>query len=675
MFFDNKDLVSRKHARIRQAPDYIDTGWIPPTEFPNLKGNISMLSFDTETKETDFDKGPGWARSQGHIVGVSVAARDSVGNEGAWYFPLRHEIEPQFNMNTQNVFGWLTHVLDSPSVPKVGANLTYDIGWLAEEQVTVTGELHDVQFAEALLDSEAKVALEVLGRKYVKRGKESSAMYEWQAQAYPNTPETKRRGDIYRTPAKLVGPYALDDAILPLHIFDKQQPLLRAENLEYVYRLECDLIPLMIKMRQEGVTIDRSRAKDMLEKLQAETTQMFQQIKNDYDFALESSDSGQVAKLLAKAKIETPTTEAGNPSIQKEWLASLTHPLGKLINDIREHEKICGTFLQAYILDKSIDIYGSNNLAKLHPQFHQLKGDENGTVVGRFSSSSPNLQNIPSRTKLGKAVRTCFVPDAGHSHWQKNDYSQIHYRILAHNAVGPGADELRLRYIENPKTDYHTDVYMKVAPLMGWSTTDKEVIKDKRRPIKNVNFGLLYGQGKDALSYKSGLTGYQADEFFEAYHKGAPYVKPTMELIAKEVQKLGYVETLLGRRIRFPLWEPNKKDWDNPEFPLHFDAAIRKWGSAIKRAYDYRGVNYKFQGSEPDIMKKGLRDCWQSGVFDVTGVPRLTVHDEIDFSVRDQSPTTREAFDFIRATMQNSIQLRVPVYVDESTGPTWGEAD
>jgi DNA polymerase I-like protein with 3'-5' exonuclease and polymerase domains len=142
-----------------------------------------------------------------------------------------------------------------------------------------------------------------------------------------------------------------------------------------------------------------------------------------------------------------------------------------------------------------------------------------------------------------------------------------------------------------------------------------------------------------------------------------------MKAIGAEVQQFGYVRTLLGRRIRFDLWEP---EGFKREQPLPFEQAIRNYGSRIRRAYEYRGVNYKFQGSEPDIMKTGMRACLRSGVFDHTGVPRLTVHDELDFSVRDQSPQTIEAFAFIRHTMQTAVPLRIPVKVDVSTGPNWG---
>jgi DNA polymerase-1 len=141
-----------------------------------------------------------------------------------------------------------------------------------------------------------------------------------------------------------------------------------------------------------------------------------------------------------------------------------------------------------------------------------------------------------------------------------------------------------------------------------------------------------------------------------------------MEAIEKEVHAYGYVTTLLGRRIRFNLWEP----MDGGE-PLPYEQAIRLYGSKIKRAFGYRGVNYKFQGSEPDIMKTALVKLYQSGVFAAVGYPLLTVHDELDFNKPDNSPATNEAFNFIRQTMENAVSLRVPLKVDMQVGCNWGQ--
>ena len=233
---------------------------------------------------------------------------------------------------------------------------------------------------------------------------------------------------------------------------------------------------------------------------------------------------------------------------------------------------------------------------------------------------------------------------------------------------------MRQSYIQNPDMDYHLKVYTEVAPLMGWSTTDEEVIKVKRRPIKNVNFSLLYGVGKDTMVFKylKGMSKAEIDAFFDAYYTGAPYVKPTMAAISAEAEQYGYITTLRGRRIRFNLWEPRGYNREK-SIALRYDQAIARYGSFIQLAFLYRAVNYKFQGTEPDIMKAGMLACWNSGVFDYTGVPRLTVHDELDFSVTEDSPAMREAFDFIQRTMETTTTMRVPIKVDADEGANWGE--
>lgn len=684
--FDKIELTTKKAAHVHALPPVPNLGWKPPSEFPNLMA-ATMLAFDCETKDPELTQaGPGWARHKGHIIGYSLAAIDRLGNIGRWYFPLRHEVEGHDNLDVNNCLAFAKHWLETPGLPKVGANVMYDIGWFAEEGIDVKGPFHDIQFAEALIDSTAReVNLDVLAQKYLNEHKASDGLREWIMAAYKPAP-TKWRGELYRTPPRLVGHYGEMDADQPLRIIQKQWPIIAAEGLGEVYDLEHGIIPLLIKMRQAGVYVDVPRAYAFGKELEGDISRLYEKIEHAYGYRLintkgdESSHSNQIGKLLDHLGISYPRTKPtktapnGNPSIQKEWLEVLEHPVAEDLLEIREMEKIKGTFVESYVLDKNVNGY-------IYPLFHPLRGEKNGTFLGRFSSSDPNLQNIPSRTELGKRVRKLFIPDPGHSHWRKHDYSQIHYRILAHYAVddprGPqgGAEALRQSYINDPDMDYHLKVYKDVAPLMGWSTTDEEVIKVKRRPIKNVNFSLLYGVGKDTMVYKylKGMSKEEVNAFFEAYYQGASYVKPTMAAISAEAEQYGYITTLRGRRIRFNLWEPRGYDPKRNSFPLPYDQAIDRYGSFIQLAFLYRAVNYKFQGSEPDIMKAGMLACWNSGVFDYTGVPRLTVHDELDFSVRDDSPAMREAFDFIQHTMETTTTLRVPIKVDADEGANWGE--
>lgn len=663
-----------------------------------------MLGVDTETHDPELQEaGPGWGRGpgKGEIVGVSIAAVDRVGNRGKWYFPIRHKVEPEYNLDANNVLPWLNYVLSNPAQPKVFANCIYDYGWLANEGVSIKGPLHDVQFAEALIDNNARVGLGELAKKYFNLHKTQDLAMEWVQAAYGksgNGPD-KWRQNIYRTSPRLIGPYAEDDADLTLKLLQVQYPLLDYEELTYAYRLECDLIPMMHAMRRAGVTVDVQGAYKMKAELETELVAMYESVWKDYGYDLvnadgeHSSDTKVLAGLLDHLSIPYTRTKPtsrfpdGQASISKEWLEDLkgTHPVGGLLNDIREHEKMVGTFLQSYIINKSVG-------GKLFPQFHQMKGETNGTKVYRFASSDPNLQNIPSRTKLGKRVRRLHIPDKGHALWRKHDYSQIHYRLLANSAVDAGdgsADALRKAYRDDPDMDYHFNVYQAVAPLIHWSTDYKyfdsgiimpmdqqnDEIVDHRRIIKNVNFSGLYGVGEKTLGarYLIGMDQKQIKAFLEGYHAGAPYIKATMEAIASQTERDGYVTTLLGRRIRFDLWEPIA--YSKNKLPaLPYDLAIQAYGSFIRLAGLYRAVNYKFQGSEPDIMKTGMLNLWNSGVFDFIGVPRVTVHDELGFSQHDESPETIEAFRYVQHMQENAIQLRVPVKVDAHTALNWGDA-
>lgn len=655
MFFDDEPIVTRRRALLKQPPPVPETGWRPPQYYPDLS-DAAVIAFDTETEETDFKHGPGWARDKGQICGFSVAAKDRRGNRGKWYFPIRHKYEPEWNLDPVTTLRWLRATLQTPHIPKVGANLLYDVGWLTTENIYVEGELHDIQFAEALLEDQGEVALDYLGVKYLGQGKETSLLYKWCAETYGGDVSGIQRENIYRAPPRLVGPYGEADADMPLDILDKQWPILAREGTLPLYRMECDLIYLLVRMRLAGVQIDVPFAEQLYTELGNDIRTLNDQLHRDSGVRANVNSPGDLAMVFDAVGIKYPRTQRGAPSFQKEFMKSLDHPIANLVNSIREHEKIRSTFVRSYLLE-------SNVKGRIFCQFHPLRGDDGGTITGRFSSSDPNLQNIPVRTKLGKRVRKAFTADPGHIAWEKDDHSQIEYRMLANFASGPGSEELRDTYNRDPKTDYHSVVHDNVLNLTGMDI--------ERRPIKNINFGLIYGQSEKSLGYKAGFKPDQAKAVFHAYHQGAPYVRPTMKAIGAEVQLNGFITTFLGRRVRFNLWEPI----NDRALALPYDAAIRQYGQMIRRAYEYRGVNYKLQGSAADVLKAGMHKCWRDGVFDVIGVPKLQVHDELDFSVIDDSPVQQEGYAYMRHCLEQAVSCNVPIRVDFGRGKNWGEIE
>jgi DNA polymerase I-like protein with 3'-5' exonuclease and polymerase domains len=301
----------------------------------------------------------------------------------------------------------------------------------------------------------------------------------------------------------------------------------------------------------------------------------------------------------------------------------------------------------------------------VYGQFHLLRGDEGGTRSGRFSSSTPNLQNLPSRDdELAPLVRGLFIPDDGHKQWRKYDYSQIEYRFLIHFAVNglhdDSADEVRRIFNANPQTDYH-DMTRDLVHRQTGQLLD-------RKPIKNINFGLIYGMGVDKLAGGLGLSVKEGKELFAAYHKGAPFAKATMDACSKEAMDFGTITTILGRKSRFDLWEPDSWGHDRENLALPYEQAILRYGK-IRRAYTHKALNRRLQGSAADLMKVAMLQCWEEGIFDETGVPRLTVHDELDFS----DPGGKdEAFRAMRHVLETAIPLRIPVKADCDIGPNWG---
>lgn len=670
MFWEDVPVVKgRAAAGPRIVPPTPETGWLPPTYLPDLSA-ARVISIDCETWDpelTDYKdadgnpvkgKGPGWARGVGHIVGISVGADGG----GRWYFPLRHEVEPEFNMDPEVVLAWAREQLGRPHQPKVGANIIYDVGWLQQEGVFVKGMLYDVQYAEALLDESEHVNLEALAQKYLHEGKDSSQLYQWCSRAYGGPANDRQRRNIYRTSPRLVGPYAESDADLPLRVIPLQWAALGAQGLLELFHMECKLTPLLVAMRFAGVRVHLERAEQLYHTLIERSKLAGAALDAMAGTHVDVNSAETIARAFDRLRVQYPKTAKGAPSFRKEWLEALDHPIGEAIREVRKLEKLAGTFVKGYILD-------AHRGGMIYGQFHPLRGDANGTRSGRLSGSQPNLQNLPSRDEeLAPMVRGLFVPDHYHRQWRRYDYSQIEYRFLIHFAVGPGSEEARRHFNLHPDTDYHDMTLDMVAPAAGWDVSTPAARKKNRKPIKNINFGLIYGMGVDKLSRSLGLSKKEGKKLFGVYHQSVPFADATMQMCIEEANRTGIVRTILNRASRFDMWSP--AGWGTEGTALPLAQALQAYGN-IERAFTHKALNRKLQGSAADLMKKAMVQCYEEGVFDVTGVPRLTVHDELDFS-DPGTAQTEEAFKYMQHVMETAIPLRIPVKADMEIGPDWG---
>ena len=346
-----------------------------------------------------------------------------------------------------------------------------------------------------------------------------------------------------------------------------------------------------------------------------------------------------------KNQIKYNFTEKGTASFTQDWLEQQNDGISKTILDIRKLDKIRNTFIKNMILEKAVG-------GRIHCQFNSM-----GTVTGRFSSSNPNLQQVPARDpELGPLIRSLFIPEENQD-WYCADYSQQEPRVLVHYAViknMESAKKVQEEFLNNDQTDFH-DMVAKMASI-------------ERKQAKTINLGLFYGMGNKKLARELGLDDDSAYELFNKYHTKVPFVKELSKQVAHVASTRGYIKTLLGRKRRFDKWEP-KDSFGNTAYSKA-EAMERYPDNELKRAYTHTALNALIQGSSADITKAAMLKIYESGITDEIDI-KLTIHDELDFSV-DKSK--QKCFEEAIQIMKNCVDIKVPLKIDVEKGDSWGTA-
>ena len=604
--------------------------WVAPDILPDLS-SASRIAVDLETKDPNLRvSGPGWATGNGHVTGIAIATDGWSG-----YLPIRHE--GGGNLDAGFVFRWLNKSL-STNCDKIFHNALYDVGWLRREGVTLNGKIQDTVIAAPLIDENRRqYSLNSLGLDYCKEIKDETLLTE-AAKSYGVDP----KAEMYKLPAKFVGEYAEQDAVLTLKLWDKLKKLLEIQKLEPIYELESSLIPLLVEMRWRGVRVDVNKAEETVDKLKQQEKDCIKQIKYKYGVDVDVWASASVAKAFDKAGLTYPRTQKTNaPSFTGKWLEGLDHGLPKLVVEARKLQKIRSAFIENMILEHSHN-------GRIHGQMHPLRGDSGGTVSGRFSYSTPNLQQVPARDPiLGPLVRGLFLPEEDHV-WGAYDYSQQEPRLTVHYASTmnlPGSDEAVSAY-RHDDADFHQIV----ADMAGIARKDAKVI----------NLSLSYGMGKNKLIQALGINELEAEALFNNYHSKVPFIKELTLSCSRRAENVGEITTLLGRKCRFDMYEARNEKTQ----PLPMDKAIEEYGQNIRRAFTYRAFNRLIQGSAADMTKQAMLDLWKEGI-----VPHIQVHDELDISVKNKEESRK-----IVEIMETCVDLNVPSKVDAEIGDTWGTA-
>jgi len=608
--------------------------WMPPQGFPDLS-EAKEIAVDLETCDPNLEKyGPGWPRKDGYIIGYALAVDGWQG-----YYPVAHQ--GGGNLDKRIVENFIKQVLLLPC-DKIMHNAAYDCGWLKAHGFEIKGRVVDTMVAAALVDENRfSFSLNALGFDYLKSTKSEQGLREAAAD-FGVSPKK----DMWKLPAMYVGAYAEQDAALTLKLWHHFQTLLRREEVESIFDLETELLPVLIDLTYKGIRFDRDKASRLIDQMQDREKKILTEIKKTVGVGVDIWAAASVAIAFDKQGIQYPRSKTNLPSFTKTFLETCEHPLAKLIVEAREINKTYGTFLQPYLDFSAAD-------GRIHPHVNQLRSDTGGTVTGRLSMSEPNLQQVPARHPvIGPAIRSLFLPEDGQL-WASNDFSSQEPRILVHYAslLGlPGVDKVMQSYKEDPDTDFH----QMVADMAGID----------RKQAKVLGLSITYGAGKNKIAAQLELPVDEAGEIIRDFHTKVPFLRGTIDAVMRRIEHPasgGCIRTLLGRKCRFPLFEPVA--WGiNKALP--YEQAVVEYGPRVKRAMTYKGLNRLIQGSAADQTKAAMLALHKAG-FNML----LQVHDELALSVDN-----REQAEEAARLMCQAADLEVPSRVDVEVGPSWGES-
>ena len=630
---------SALHHQFKGEMDMIDSDWNIPPEFPDLTG-YKEVAVDLETKDPNIKNlGPGWARKDGHIIGIAVAAGEYKG-----YFPMRHE--NGHNLDPKMTLKWIKKQMSVPEMDVVMHNATYDAGWLRAEGVEIKGRIIDTMITGALVDENRwSFGLDAMARDYAGIRKDEK-MLKAAAAAWGIDP----KAEMWQLPPMYVGAYAERDAVATLQLWQALKIQLEEQHLWSIWHTETKLIPCLLDMRSNGVRVDLDKADRNKKLIRSKAKEMRRQIENESGVEVDIWASASISKMFDKLGLEYPRTEMGAASFTKSFLNNHPSEICQKLVKLREFDKADSTFIDSILRHETN--------GRIHTELHSTRRDEGGTVTGRFSSSNPNLQQIPARDKdIKKLIRGLFIPEEGMK-WGSFDYSSQEPRLLVHFAASVGEIQGR-ELLDDIVHQYNTadvDLHQIVADLAGI----------KRKEAKAVNLGIMYGMGVAKLADQLDIDPSEAKDLLQKHRDMVPFVKALAEMASKRAGKLGQIRTVSGRLCRFHLWEPTTFGAGKP---LPHDEALKEYGGVngmgIRRAFTYKALNRLIQGSAADQTKKAMLDCYSEGL-----TPMLTVHDELCFNIGSPEQAAK-----IKEIMETGIKLKVPSKIDVDIQDDWGEIE
>ncbi|MAD98734.1 MAG: hypothetical protein CMB99_15530 [Flavobacteriaceae bacterium] len=662
--------------------------WRPPSlsDLPSWK-DAKRIAIDAETRDPSIGAklGPGSLRD-GYTVGWSFAIEGGPRH----YLPIRHEGGD--NLDCEMVLRYLREQIKGFDREFVGANLAYDIdyGYNDGFEWNQDAKFRDIQIADPLIyELHRSYSLDAIGKRYGIEAKDESTLLE-AARAFGLDP---KKG-LWRLPGRYVGKYGEQDVASPLEILKRQEEIIERDGLQQIWELESRVIPVLVRMRRRGVRIDFDKLERIEKWAESEERKALDLIKRETGVQIgfgEVWKPGALAPALEAIGMRLPKTATGAPSIDRDLLGGSDHVVPQAILRARKVNKLRTTFAA------SIRKYAVGE--RLHCSFRQMamsdsSGDTVGVRFGRLSAADPNLQQQPSPDRdpeIAGEWRKIFIPEED-ALWGCNDYSQQEPRWTTHFAAVldlPRAREAALRYQNDPSTDNHdmmTRLVYGDKQVDEWFKNDpKGAYKVHRGYSKNIFLGLCYGEGgaklcrdigkptrwavtygwgkdrrmeffetqREAMSYRMEIqkgfvremAGEEGQEILDNFDSEVPYVRELAKAATERAKAIGFVKTILGRRLNFERREDGSYD------------------------FTHKALNRVIQGSSADQTKLAICELDRAGHF-----IQLQVHDDTNGSYSTVAEA-KEAGNIMRDCIIDAYpgKLWVPFRVDTEVGPSWGE--
>ncbi|MCW1907427.1 DNA polymerase I [Klebsiella oxytoca] len=587
------------------------------TWIENLK-KAPLFAFDTETDSLD--------NVSANMVGLSFAIEPGV----AAYVPVTHDyLDAPDQIPRDRVLELLKPLLEDDKVLKVGQNLKYDRGVLANYGIELRGIAFDTMLESYILDSVAgRHDMDSLSDRWLKH---KTITFEEIAG------KGKNQLTFNQIALEEAGRYAAEDADVTLQLHLKMWPELQQNEgpLNVFKNIEMPLVPVLSRVERNGVKIDPAVLHAHSQEI---AKRLIELEKKAYDIAGEEfnlSSPKQLQTILFEKQGIKPLkkTPGGAPSTSEEVLEELAldYPLPKVILEYRGLAKLKSTYT-----DK-LPLMISPKTGRVHTSYHQAV-----TATGRLSSTDPNLQNIPVRNEEGRRIRQAFIAPEDYL-IVSADYSQIELRIMAHLSRDKG---LLTAFAEGKDIHRATAAEVFGLPL-------ESVSSEQRRSAKAINFGLIYGMSAFGLAQQLNIPRKEAQKYMDLYFERYPGVLEYMERTRTQAKEQGYVETLDGRRLYLP--------------------DIKSSNGARRAGAERAAINAPMQGTAADIIKRAMIavDGWL-----LSEKPRvrmiMQVHDELVFEVhKDDLEAVAKK---IHELMESSTTLAVPLLVEVGSGENWDQA-